>query len=581
MDLSWSCLAWNFRRQLVAGFVLVLVNRALGLSIPAAMKFMVDDVLHNQNERVLLPLIAAVVFATILQGLTTYGIKSVLLVPAEKLILTIRQRLQTHLGAVAVSYIDANKTGNLVTTVTTDVEYLRNILGSELVEVFGGLATCFVTIVVLLHISSYLAVGTVVAIALSGYIVYGQLKHTRPFYKRRSNSYADVTSAITEYLQGIRVTKAYGADWVARSTFRDSTRDLSHCDLKVSDLVCRISVTARALLAMVAGAVMYIGGHEVLQGRITAGEFITFTAFLAFMGKPLMQTVRTAGRLSEGLAALSRIREVLRQPTEVDDVSHSRRSIVGAINSIEFENVWFSYPNGGPVLRDISVSAGCGTVTAIVGSSGSGKSTMMSLIASFYAPTSGRVLVDGVDLSQVQLDSYRTQLGIVLQETFLFNRTIRENVMLARPDADESAFLEACRVARVDRLADELPLGYETVVGERGMKISGGQRQRIAIARALLANPAVLLLDEATSNLDAESEAAVQGSLTHLMRGRTTFVVTHRLSSVRNADQILVLEQGRIVERGRHEDLLRRGGRYSELVLTESQAFEEAEAFSR
>lgn len=562
---SWMFIVQTHRKSLFVGFLLVLMNRALGLSMPASMRYLVDEVLQRHNEALLLPLFGALIVATGLQAATTYGIRSIVLLPAEKFIAEVRETLHTHLGTLAISYVDMHKAGSIASILMNDVERLRCFLGSEFVDVCGGLITCLVAVCVLAHTSVFLTCLTIVLISLSALAVHFKLKRVRPLYSRRSELQGDVTAAVTEYLQGMRVIKTYGAEAGSSRQFSESGRKLADCTTKIVAMTSEANVAARSLLFVAAAIIMYAGSREVVRAHITIGQFVTFTVFLVFLIGPLLQFLQIGSKMSEALAGLARIREILRERPE-DSCSKRLVTLERIRGRIEFERVSFSYLTGPSVLRDISFTAEPGTVNAIVGVSGSGKSTLMSLIGSFYSAQQGRVLVDGVDMAETYLDTYRRQLGIVFQETFLFNGTVRDNIMLARPAAGEDELLQVCRIAQVSDFVERLDQKYDTFVGERGTKLSGGQRQRVAIARALLANPAILLLDEATSNLDAPSEAEIQSSLCRLSQNRTTFVITHHLSTIRNADQILVMDNGRIVERGRHEDLYHPGTHYFALV---------------
>jgi subfamily B ATP-binding cassette protein MsbA len=446
----------------------------------------------------------------------------------------------------------------------TDVEGIRNLIGTGLVEFAGGLMTAVIALFVLLRISPLLTVLALGFIASFALALSREFKKIRPIFRKRSKINAEVTGRLTESLGGVRVIKGYHAEAREAKVFAGGVARLLENVMEALNAIAVMSLSSSLMLGLVGAIVMYVGGRQVLSGEMTLGGFVTFTAFLAFLVAPVFQVVQIGTQLSEAAAGLERSREVLRESPEDTD---PRRTVKLAEirGEVVFEDVRFAYEPGKPVLHGISFRSTPGTVTALVGSSGSGKSTTIGLIAAFHSPQSGVVRVDGVDLSTVRLDSYRTQLGVVLQDTFLFDGTIRENVAFASPDASEEEVLIACRIARVDEFAEQFELGYDTIVGERGVKLSGGQRQRVSIARAILANPRILILDEATSSLDSESEALIQEGLSYLMRGRTTFVIAHRLSTIRRADQILVVEAGLIVERGNHEQLYAMQGRYYEL----------------
>jgi subfamily B ATP-binding cassette protein MsbA len=552
------------RRVLAVGFVLMAINRVSGLALPASTKFLLDDVIGKRNADLLVPLIAGVLAATVIQGITSYALTQLLSKAAQRLIAELRQKVQSHIGRLPVSYYDANKTGTLVSRIMTDVEGVRNLIGTGLVEFLGGLMTAAISLVVLLGISPMLtgmALGFITFFALA---LSRALRKIRPIFRKRSKINAEVTGRLTESLGGVRVIKGYHAESREADVFAGGVQRLFENVVEALNAISLMGLSSSVLLGLVGAIVMYVGGSQVLAGTMTIGGFVTFTAFLAFLIAPVFQVVQIGTQLTEAVAGLERSREVLREHPE--DVDLRRTLALGAVTGdVVFDGVQFAYEANKPVLHGISFHAFPGTVTALVGSSGSGKSTIIGLLAAFYTPQSGRILVDGVDLSRVRLDSYRTQLGIVLQDTFLFDGTIRENIAFARPDASEEDVMDACRIARVDEFAEAFELGYETVVGERGVKLSGGQRQRVSIARAILANPRILILDEATSSLDSESEALIQQGLSYLMRGRTTFVIAHRLSTIRRADQILVVEGGKIVERGDHQELYALRGRYHEL----------------
>ncbi len=553
------------RRGLLAiGFVLMIINRVSGLVLPASTKFLIDDVIGKRDTGMLNLLILAVVSATMIQGATSFSLTQLLSKEGQRLIAELRRKVQRHIGRLPVSYYDSNKTGTLVARIMSDVEGVRNLIGTGLVELLGGLLTAAIALVVLVRISPLmtgLSAAFVIAFGLTLRKAFGAI---RPIFKERGKINAEVTGRLTESLGGVRVIKGYHAEEREEAVFAAGVKRLLDNVLKSMTSMSLMSLSATLLMGVVGSIVMYIGTRQILAGTLTLGGFVTFTAFLAFLVAPVFQIVQIGTQLTEALAGLERTREILRERQEDDDPK--RTVSLGEIRGeVVFDNVTFEYEAGKPVLHDVSFRADPGTVTALVGSSGSGKSTMIGLIAAFHGPLNGKLLVDGVDLSTVRLDSYRTQLGVVLQETFLFDGTIRENVAFARPNATGAEVMEACRIARVDEFAEGFEKKYDTVVGERGVKLSGGQRQRVSIARAILADPRILILDEATSSLDSESEALIQAGLAFLMQGRTTFVIAHRLSTIRRADQILVIEQGRVLERGTHQALFALEGRYFDL----------------
>ncbi len=553
------------RRGLLAvGLVLMAINRVSGLVLPASTKYLIDNVIGKRQTSLLLPLVGAVLLATLVQGVTSYALTQSLSKAAQRMITELRRKVQEHVGRLPVAYYDANKTGALVSRIMSDVEGVRNLIGTGLVEFLGGLLTAVIALVVLLRISPVMtavAFGLLLVSTLSLRKAFGVI---RPIFRERSKINAEVSGRLTESLSGVRVVKGYHAEAREHSVFTEGVHRLLDNVLRSLTMMSMMGLSTTVLLGVAGGLVMLIGAHEILAGSLTLGGFFTYTMFLGFLVAPVFQVVGIGTQLTEAIAGLERTREVLSELPEDED---PRRTVTLAEmeGEVVFEDVSFAYDPGKPVLQDVSFRASPGTVTALVGSSGSGKSTIIGLVAAFHVPQAGRILVDGVDLATVRLDSYRTRLGVVLQESFLFDGTIRENVAFSRPGACEDQILAACRIARVDEFAERFPDGYDTVIGERGVKLSGGQRQRVSIARAILADPRILILDEATSSLDSESEMLIQEGLAQLMRGRTTFVIAHRLSTIRRADQILVVEAGKIVERGSHAALYAAEGRYREL----------------
>jgi ABC-type multidrug transport system fused ATPase/permease subunit len=552
------------RGLLAAGLVLITINRVCGLVLPASTKFLIDDVIAARRADLLLPLVAAVLSATLVQGVTSFGLTQMLSKAAQRLIADLRRQVQAHVGRLPVAYYDANKTGALVSRIMTDVEGVRNLIGTGLVELIGGLLTAAIALVLMLRISPGMTGVTLLSLAVFGLVLYRSFGTLRPIFRERGKINAEVTGRLTESLGGVRVVKGYRAEEREAAVFAAGVGRLLANVLATLTSFSVLTLSSTILLGVVGAAVMYVGARQVLAGTLTVGGLFTYTMLLGFLVAPIFQVVSIGTQITEALAGLERTREVLRERPE--DADPRRTVALGALRGeVVFEDVHFAYETGKPVLLGVSFRADPGTVAALVGPSGAGKSTIIGLVAAFHVPTGGRVLVDGVSLATVRLDTYRSQLGVVLQETFLFDGTIRENVAFSRPDATAAEVLEACRIARVDEFATGFPQGYETVVGERGVKLSGGQRQRVSIARAILADPRILILDEATSSLDSESEALIQEGLSYLMRGRTTFVIAHRLSTIRRANQILVVEAGRVVERGTHPALYARRGRYREM----------------
>ena len=553
------------RRALLAlGLALMALNRISGLVLPASTKYLVDDVIGKKRLHLLYPLVGVVLAATIIQGLTSFTLTQTLSKAAQRLIAELRRRVQEHIGRLSVSYYDANKTGMLVSRIMSDVEGVRNLLGTGLVDFIGGLLTATIAFVVLIRISPLMT-----GIAFAFLLVFGiglrkVFRLIRPIFRERSKINAEVTGRLTESLGGVRVVKGYHAEAREHAVFSSGVERLLQNVFRTLTITSVMALSTSTVMGLIGAVVMFIGTREIMAGNLTLGGFFTYTMFLGYLALPLVQVVGVGTQLSEAIAGLERTREVLDETPE--DRDPGRTVSLGPIQGdISFDNVTFAYEQQKTVLHDISFESWPGSVTALVGSSGSGKSTIIGLVAAFHKPNEGRVLVDGIDLATVRLESYRTQLGMVLQDSFLFDGSIRENVAFSKPNATEEEILSACRIARVDEFAEKYEQGYDTIIGERGVKLSGGQRQRVSIARAILANPRILILDEATSSLDSESEALIQEGLAYLMRGRTTFVIAHRLSTIRRADQILVVETGRIVERGTHQELFDLGGRYYDL----------------
>jgi len=568
--IDWSSLPqiWALihprRGLLLLGFVLMAINRVAGLILPGSTKYLVDDVIGKRQVRLLVPIVLAVIGATIIQGLTSFTLTQLLSKSAQRMITDLRKQVQAHIGRLPISFYDANKTGVLVSRIMSDVEGVRNLIGTGLVEFAGGILTAILALIYLLHISVVMTLVAFSVLIVFGFALNKAFATIRPIFRARPKINAEVTGRLTESLGGVRVVKGYHAEAREEKVFGAGVQRLLDNVLKTLTATSLMSLSASALMGIVSAMVMFLGARQILAGTMTLGTFFTYIFFLGLLVAPVFQIVAIGTQITEAITGLERTREILNESME--DQDPKRTVALDRIEGrVEFDEVHFSYETNKEVLHGISFLSEPGTVTALVGPSGSGKSTIIGLISAFYTPTSGCVLVDGVDLSTVRLDSYRTQLGVVLQDTFLFDGTIRENITYARPDATEEEMLAACRIARVDEFAETFEKKYDTVVGERGVKLSGGQKQRVSIARAILADPRILILDEATSSLDSESEALIQEGLKYLMRGRTTFVIAHRLSTIRRADQILVIQEGRILERGTHESLYAARGRYFEL----------------
>ncbi len=545
------------------------IGRAAGLVLPASTKILIDEVVGKSRPELLLPLLGAVVAATVVQAATSFALTQVLSKGAQRLIAELRTKLQAHVTRLPVAYFDGQKTGNLVSRVMNDVEGIRNLVGTGIVEMVGGLVTAVLALAIMLRLSPVLTGLTALFLALFAAGLIAFFGVLRPVFRERSKIYGEVAGRLNETFAGIRVVKGYHGEGREETVFAEGVSRILSNILKTITGMSTLSVASTVLLGGVGAVVMWVGTRQILAGTLTVGGLFTYTVLLGFLVAPVFQIVGIGTQLTEALAGLERTKEIFSETRE--DVDPRRVATLGPVEGeVVFDDVHFAYNEGKEVLHGVSFRAEPGTVTALVGPSGSGKSTIIGLVAAFQSPASGRVLVDGTDLSTVRLESFRSQLGVVLQESFLFDGTIRENVSFSRPAAPESAVIAACRVARVDEFAEGFEKGYETVVGERGVKLSGGQRQRVSIARALLADPRILILDEATSSLDTESEALIQQGLGELLKGRTTFVIAHRLSTIRRADQILVIEGGLVVERGRHEGLMAAGGRYAEMVTRQA-----------
>ena len=553
------------RKTLLAcGIVLMGINRIACLILPASTKWLIDDVVNKRQTGLLWPLVFIVLLATVIQGVTSFALIQSLSKEGQRVIAELRRKLQAHISRLPIAYYDGTKTGTLVSRIMQDVEGVRNLLGTGLIEFVGGLLTSLIALIVLLRINAFMTALAAIFLGLFALAIKRALKTIRPIFRERSIINAEVTGRLTESLGGVRVVKGYCAEEHEQAAFSLGVERLLQNSLRTLTLISTMTLSSSILLGIVGAVILYVGARQMLGGMLTVGEFFTYTLFLGFLVVPVMQIVSIGSQISEAIAGLERTRELLNEQPENAD---PRRvvQLPDVVGEVTFEGVCFAYQPGHNVLQDISFEAAPGTVTALVGPSGAGKSTIIGLIAGFHSAGCGTVYVDGVDLTTVRLESYRTNLGIVLQDSFLFEGTIFENVAFSRPNASKERVLQACRIARVAEFAETFKTGYNTVVGERGVKLSGGQRQRISIARALLADPRILILDEATSSLDSESERLIQEGLSHLMQGRTTFVIAHRLSTICRADQILVLENGRVVERGKHAELLAQEGRYFDL----------------
>jgi ATP-binding cassette, subfamily B, putative efflux pump len=557
-------LIWAHRRRLALGLGLLVVNRLSGLVLPSSSKLLLDRVIGQHQAGLLGWIAVAVAVATLIQGATSFALSQVLGVAAQRAITDMRRSVQQYVLRLPTSYFDSTKTGVLISRVMTDAEGIRNLVGTGLVQLVGGLITAAIALVVLFVLNWRLTAVSIVALALFGGGMAFAFAKLRPLFRERSKINAEVTGRLAETLGGIRIVKAYHAERAERLVFARGVHTLLRNIAATMTGVSAVGGFSALVIGMVGVIMIVVGGHAILNGTMTLGDLVMYILFTGLMAAPLIQIASIGTQISEAFAGLDRIREIRAQATE--DQDDATRPPLGEIRGeVEFQDVTFAYKPGVPVLKRVSFRAAAGSTTALVGSSGSGKSTLISLVMAFNRPESGRVLIDGRDLATVPLRDYRTQLGVVLQDNFLFDGTIAENIGFARPHASVDEMRAAARIAHCDEFVTQFEHGYDTVVGERGVKLSGGQRQRVAIARAVLADPRILILDEATSSLDSESEALIQDGLRSLRHGRTTFVIAHRLSTIQSADQILVLEGGEIVERGTHTELLRAGGRYRQL----------------
>ena len=566
----FKTIVWPRKNLLFVGLILIVISRLASLVLPAASKYLMDEVIAKSDIEMLKILLMAVAGAIVVQAITSYLLTKLLSVEAQHLISVLRAKVQKQLLRLPTRFFDNNKSGALVSRVMNDVEGVRNLVGTGLVQLVGGVLSASISLVLLIRISPMMTLYVLVPVIIFGLISLKAFSYIRPIFRERGKLNADVTGRLTETLNGVRVIKGFNAEAQEIKTFEDGVDRLFQNVKKSLTSTSIVTSSATFLLGLASTGIMGIGGYMIIKGQLTFGDFVSFTLFLGFMIAPIVQMSNIGSQLTEAFAGLDRTEELMNMAPEDD--GHSRPLKIGAIKGdVVFDHVSFEYEEGKPVLNDVSFTSKTGSVTALVGTSGSGKTTIAGLAASFLTPSQGLITVDGVDLSKVSLDSYRSQLGVVLQDDFLFEGTIRENILFPRPNSTLEKLVEAVKAAHVNEFTDRFEKGLDTVIGERGVKLSGGQRQRIALARAILANPRILILDEATSNLDTESETYIQESLRGLMHGRTTFVIAHRLSTIRQADQILVVEHGSIAERGTHEELIQKRGRYFELYTYQAR----------
>jgi ABC-type multidrug transport system fused ATPase/permease subunit len=557
-------LVWEHRRSLSIGLALMLVNRLTGLVLPASSKYLIDDVLGKHRADLLVPLALAAAAAVIVQAITSYALSQIVSIAAQRAISDMRKNVQSHVLHLPISYFDSTKTGVLISRIMTDAEGVRNLVGTGLIQLTGGLLTAIIGLGVLFYLNWRLTAITIFVLLAFGGMMAAAFARLRPLFRDRGRINADVTGRLAESLGGIRIVKVYVSEAREERIFSEGVERLFDNIARTITGTSLVAAGATVIVGVIGVIMIIVGGRAILAGTMTLGGFVMYIFFVGLVATPLVQIASIGTQITEAFAGLDRIHEIREMRTE-DQADAERAAVDEVDGGVEFDHVTFSYVPGVPVLRDVSFRASAGSTTALVGSSGSGKSTLLGLVMAFNRPDSGTILVDDRDLASLRLRDFRSQLGVVLQDNFLFDGTIRENIAFARPDATEDEIREVGRIAHCDEFIDRFDAGYETIVGERGVKLSGGQRQRVAIARAILADPRILLLDEATSSLDSESEAMIRDGLRSLRRGRTTFVIAHRLSTIESSDQILVLEDGQIVERGTHSELLALHGRYRQL----------------
>ena len=572
VSFSWAFkeYIWPRKKMLAVGLVLIIIRSAAGLVVPGATQVLIDDVVPSKDMQMLWGLLFVVAGSILVQAITSFSLTRLLSVQAHLMISQMRVEVQNKLMRLPISFFDNNKSGGLVSRVMSDVEGVKNLVGTGFVQLIGGTITAVATIFILISIDPIMTISALIPVIIFAVVMLKAFGFVRPIFRDRGKLNAEVKGRLTETLGGVRVIKAFNAEDQENKNFEKGVDSLYRNVKKSLTATALIQSSSVFLIGIASTGIMGIGGYFMMGGSLEPGEFISFIMYLAFMIAPIVQMGNIGSQLTEAMAGLDRTQELLTKEEENDPTV--RKIVIDKLKGdLEFKDVSFSYEDSKEVIHEISFIAPAGSVTALVGSSGSGKSTIAGLVATFLNPDSGLITLDGNDLTKIDLKSYRKHLGVVLQDDFLFEGTIRDNILFPRPDASEAKLLEAVEGAYVNEFTDRFDDGLDTLIGERGVKLSGGQKQRISIARALLANPSVIILDEATSNLDTESESFIQKSLNVLMQGRTTFVIAHRLSTIRKADQILVVEEGRISERGRHDELLESKGRYHELFTYQSR----------
>ncbi|MEO0505684.1 MAG: ABC transporter ATP-binding protein [Bacteroidota bacterium] len=567
---AFKTIIWPRRKLVMIGLLLIAISKTASFVAPIASKYLIDDVIVKKDFTMLKYLVAGVMLAILVQAITSFLLTRIVSVQAQYLISELRAQVQKKVLALPISFFDNTKAGALVSRIMSDVEGVRNLIGTGLVQLVGGTITAIVSLILLLDISVPMTLITFIPLIIFAVIALKAFKIIRPIFRNRGKINAEVKGRLTETLGGIRVIKGFNAEKQEEAVFEIGVDRLYQNVKKSLTTTAFMSSSSTFLLGVATTSVMGFGGYQIIEGTLTIGEFVQFTILLGLMIAPIVQMSNVGSQLTEALAGLDRTEELMNETTEAEATERTIQ-LQGIKGDIAFHNVSFAYKEDETVLHDINFEAKRGQVIALVGSSGSGKSTIAGLAASFLVPESGKVTIDGMDMAKVDLNSFRQHLGVVLQDDFLFEGTIRENILFPKPNATEEELVNAVNAAYVNEFTDRFEEGLDTLIGERGVKLSGGQRQRIAIARAVLANPKILILDEATSSLDTESEALIQKSLVELTKGRTTFVIAHRLSTIRKADCILVIENGKIIEKGTHNDLIASEGRYYNLFTYQAR----------